>query len=214
MTPRAAHSSENQTLETESGTTESSVDGIDGGADAARASLESQLEASSHGDEQAFAHLYDNVAPRIHGMVLRVLRDVHQSEEVTQEVFLEIWRTSSRFDQNRGSALAWVMTMAHRKAVDRVRSSEAWRRRDAADAERSRRTLTDETASAAQASLNAQGLRAALRSLSACQRQAIELAYFGGYTHSEVSELLQVPLGTAKTRIRDGLIRLRDTLSA
>lgn len=214
MTPRAAHPSENETLEAGRGTTRPPANDMDGEANDPPESLEAQLEASSRGDERAFGHFYDTVAPRIHGMVIGVLRDVHQSEEVTQEVFLEIWRTSSRFDHNRGSALAWAMTMAHRKAVDRVRSSEAWRRRDAADAERNRPALTDETASAAQASLNARGLRTALRSLSACQRQAIELAYFGGYTHSEVSELLQVPLGTAKTRIRDGLIRLRDTLSA
>src|ERR1700710_2437807 len=91
------------------------------------AALEAQPLASSRGDAAAFADLYDSVSPRVHGLVLRILGDVHQSEEVTQEVLLEIWRTSSRFDPGRGSAAAWVMTMAHHKAVDRVRSSEAWR---------------------------------------------------------------------------------------
>lgn len=176
-------------------------------------SLEAQLVASSHGDALAFADLYDSVASRIYGLVLRILRDVHQAEEVTQEVFLELWQTCNRFDPNRGSARAWVITMAHRRAVDRVRSTAAWRRRDAADAERSRKPPFDQTAATAHASFEAQTVRAALATLSPCQRQAIELAYFGGHTYSEVSKLLQIPPGTAKTRIRDGLIRLRDTLS-
>lgn len=174
--------------------------------------LQAQLVASGRGDESAFADLHDNVAPRIYGLVLRILRDVHQSEEVTQEVFLQLWQTSNRFDPARGSALSWVMTVAHRRAVDRVRSTEAWRRRDTADAERSLRTPFDQTAEAAHASLEAQTVRTALATLSPNQRQALELAYFGGHTHREVSRLLQIPLGTAKTRIRDGLIQLRDSL--
>lgn len=175
--------------------------------------LEAQLLASGRGDASAFADLYDKVAPRIHGLVLRILRDVHQSEEVTQEVFLELWKTAERFDPNLGSALSWAMTMAHRRAVDRVRSTEAWRRRDTVDAERSRSTPFDQTAAAAHACLEAQTVRAALATLSPTQRQALELAYFGGHTYSEVSELLQIPLGTVKSRIRDGLTRLRDILS-
>jgi len=168
--------------------------------------------ASGRGDEQAFAGLYESVAPSLYGMVLRILRDPHQSEEVTQDVFLELWVTSNRFDPKRGSARSWVMRMGHRRAVDRIRSCEAGRRRDAAHDDRSHRTPFDQTAATVQASLDAQTLRAALTTLTPCQRQALELAYFGGYTHTEVSRLLQVPLGTAKTRIRDGLIRLRDVL--
>ena len=105
------------------------------------------------------------------------------------------------------------MTLAHRRAVDRVRSAEAARRRDAGDAERSLSTPFDETAETAHASLEAARVRKALANLSPTQRQALELAYFGGHTHHEVSELLHIPLGTAKTRIRDGLIRLRDNLA-
>ena len=178
-----------------------------------RETLESQLLAASRGDEAAFAALYDSVAPRVYGLVLRIVRDVHQSAEVTQEVFLQVWETSNRFDPPRGSALSWVMTMAHRRAVDRVRSSEAQRRRDLSDAVRSVRRPCDETAEAAHASLDAIRVRGALATLTPTQRQALELAYFGGHTHLEVSRLLQIPLGTAKTRIRDGLIRLRDTLA-
>jgi len=176
------------------------------------ANLAGQLVASSRGDESAFAELYDLVAPRVYGLVLRVLNDPHLSQEVTQEIFLQLWETSGRFDPDRGSARSWILTMAHRRAVDCVRSSEARRRRDHMDAERSRMAPFDQTAEEAHASLDAQTLRAALATLSHTQQQALELAYFGGHTHTEVSRLLQLPLGTAKTRIRDGLIQLRDIM--
>ncbi len=176
-------------------------------------SLESQLVAAGRGDMQAFAALYDAVAPRAYGLVLRILRDAHQSEEVTQEVFLQIWQTSARFDPRRGSALAWMMTVAHRRAVDRVRSAEAVRRRDSTYVERNAETSYDETAATVHASLEAATVREALATLTTVQREAIELSYFGGHTHREVSELTRVPVGTAKTRIRDGLLRLRDVLA-
>ena len=175
--------------------------------------LRSQLQAASRGDESAFADLYDSAAPRVYGLVLRILRDAHQSEEVTQEVFLHVWETSNLFDPARGSALSWIMTMAHRRAVDRVRAAEAQRRRDLSDAARSLRTPFDQTAEAAHSSFEATRVRDALATLSPLQRETLELAYFGGHTHLEVAQLLQIPLGTAKTRIRDGLIRLRDTLA-
>lgn len=174
--------------------------------------LQAQLASSLCGDASAFAELYESMAPRIYGLAYRILRDVQQSEELTQEVFLELWRTSSRYDPDRGSARSWIMTMTHRRAVDRVRSTAGWRRRDAVDTPDSRRDPSDETVATAHASLEAQTLRAALAALSPVQRDALELAYFGGHTHDEVSRLLSIPLGTAKTRIRDGLIRLRDLL--
>lgn len=175
--------------------------------------LEAHLVGASRGNTEAFGRLYEMVAPRIYGLTLRILRDEHLSEEVTQEVLLEVWQTSSRFDPLRGSALSWLMTLAHHRAVDRVRSTDAERRRDATDAELSRVAPLDETATTAHASLEARAVRVALAGLPPGQRRALELAYLGGYTHSEVSRLLEVPLGTAKTRIRDGLIRLRDLLS-
>lgn len=176
--------------------------------------LSELLVASGRGDDEAYAELYDDLAPRIFGLVLRILGDVHQSEEVTQEVFLHVWQNSYRFDPARGSAYAWVITMAHRRAVDRVRASEAWRRRDKVDPALDRQSQADVTAEAVHSSLDAQRVRAGLATLSLIQRRALELAYFGGYTHPEVARLLQIPLGTAKARIRDGLIQLRDVLTS
>jgi RNA polymerase sigma-70 factor (ECF subfamily) len=170
------------------------------------------LKACGKGDQGAFTQLYDAVASRVLGLAVRVVRDPAQAEEVAQESFLDIWRTSSRFDPDRGSALGWMLTIVHRKAVDRVRSAEASTRRDASYHQHNQPIPHDATAEAAQASLEARRVRDALSSLTPIQREALELAYFGGYTHTEVASMLDLPLGTAKTRIRDGLIRLRDTM--
>ncbi|HEV7147723.1 MAG TPA: ECF RNA polymerase sigma factor SigK [Pedococcus sp.] len=178
----------------------------------AQTDLVKLLQCSARGDEAAFAQLYDAVAARVHGLVLRVVRDQAQSEEVTQEVFLDIWRTSSRFDPALGSPIGWILTIAHRKAVDRVRSAQASTNRDEAYGSRNQDRDFDITSETVERRLDAQRVRHALGSLTETQRGAVELAYFGGYTHTEVAGLLGVPLGTAKTRIRDGLIRLRDTL--
>lgn len=164
------------------------------------------------GDEYAFADLYDQVAPRIYGLVKRIIRDPAQSEEVTQEAFLEIWRQAARFDLERGTALAWMMTIAHRRAVDRVRSAEATSTRDVEYGHRHQAVEYDSTSEVVQSRLDAQRVRKAMGSLTETQRQAIELAYFRGCTHTEVATMLGVPLGTAKSRVRDGLIRLRDTI--
>jgi RNA polymerase sigma-70 factor (ECF subfamily) len=174
--------------------------------------LAALLRASARGDQAAFATLYDASAARVHGLVLRVVRDPAQAEEVTQEAYLEIWRTANRFDPAKGSALSWLLTLAHRKAVDRVRSAEAATRRDTAYQSATQPIAHDTTSEAVTDALEARRVRAALTSLTRAQRQAIELAYFGGYTHTEVATMLDLPLGTAKTRIRDGLIRLRDDL--
>jgi RNA polymerase sigma-70 factor (ECF subfamily) len=170
------------------------------------------LRRSAAGDEGAFAELYDATAPRVFGLVRRVVRDPAQSEEVTQEVFLDVWRSSGRFDPARGSALSWILTIAHRKAVDRVRSAEAARGRDERYGATSGEVAHDSTAEEATMRLDAERVRRALSKLTDAQRKALELAYLSGHTHTEVAALLHLPLGTAKTRIRDGLIRLRDTL--
>ncbi|WP_260439611.1 ECF RNA polymerase sigma factor SigK [Humibacillus xanthopallidus] len=178
----------------------------------ARIDLERLLRRSAAGDEDAFAELYDAVSSRLYGLVRRVLRDPAQSEEVAQEVFLDIWRQSARFDPARGSALSWMLTIAHRRAVDRVRSAEASRQRDDTYGTSNQDVDHDSTSEAVVERLDAERVHRALATLTEAQRQALELAYLSGYTHTEVATMLDLPLGTAKTRIRDGLIRLRDTL--
>lgn len=170
------------------------------------------LRQCGRGDEQAFAALYDATAPRLHGLVRRVLRDPAQAEEVTQEVYVEIWRQAARFDPERGSALSWMMTIAHRRAVDRVRTASADAARDLAYGRRTQTIDHDSTSEIVQTRLDAHRVRDALHTLTDAQREAIDLAYFKGCTHTEVAVMLDLPLGTAKSRIRDGLIRLRDAL--
>lgn len=178
-----------------------------------RLTPEALLMASARGDERAFAELYAAFAPWVHGLACRILRDAHLAEEVTQEVFRQVWQSSGAFDPARGSALAWVMTVAHRRAVDRVRSEGAGRRRDAAHADDESRLMSyDETSTVTLAPIEAESVRAALADLTAAQRRALELAYFEGYTHLEISNLMECPAGTAKGRIHDGLARLRASL--
>ncbi len=170
------------------------------------------LRRCGRGDEQAFARLYDAMAARVFGLAKRVVRDPAQAEEVTQEAFLDIWRSSGRFDESQGHAVSWMLTVVHRKAVDRVRSAEASTRRDTTYHHETHAIEHDSTAEAATASLEAHRVRQAMAGLTQAQREALDLAYFKGYTHTEVATMLDLPLGTAKTRIRDGLIRLRDHL--
>jgi RNA polymerase sigma-70 factor (ECF subfamily) len=170
------------------------------------------LKLCGRGDEAAFAQLYDATSARAFGFAVRVVRDPAQAEEVCQEAFLEIWRTSARYDSSRGSAVSWIFTLVHRKAVDRVRSAEASTRRDTTYHHKNQPVEHDTTAEAVQASFEARRVRGALDALTGVQREALELAYFGGYTHTEVATMLDLPVGTAKTRIRDGLIRLRDAM--
>ena len=175
-------------------------------------SLQDLLAASSRGDEQSFARLYDLTSPRVYGMVLRVIRDPAQAAEVTQDVYLEVWRQSARFDAERGAVLPWLLMISHRRAVDRVRSAQSAVTRDNRYAELNTERPYDQVSEQVQADLDAQRVRKVLNDLTEAQREAVSLAYFGGYTHSEVAELLHIPLGTVKTRIRDGLIRMRDAL--
>lgn len=175
-------------------------------------SLAPLLARSALGDEAAFEEIYDATSARVFGLVLRLVRNHALAEEVTQEVYLQLWRTASRYDESRGSALSWLMTMTHRRAVDRIRYTEAYGRRDSTYHQDNAMIEYDETFDTANASLTATTVRSALASLSANQRHVLELAYFGGHTHTEVAEIVGIPLGTAKTRIRDGLIRLRTVL--
>ncbi|MGW3287986.1 sigma-70 family RNA polymerase sigma factor [Streptomyces sp. NPDC001002] len=164
------------------------------------------------GDERAFASVYDTVASPVLGVVRAVLRDQAQSEEVTQEVLVEVWRTAPRYRQDRGTAINWILTLAHRRAVDRVRSVEAAAARDHKAALLDRTPEYDEVTEQVEARLEREQVRRCLRTLTEIQRQSVTLAYYRGLTYRQVAEALAVPLGTVKTRLRDGLIRLRDCL--
>jgi RNA polymerase sigma-70 factor (ECF subfamily) len=166
----------------------------------------------ARGDETAFAALYDLVAPTVHGIILGVVRNPALAEEVTQEVLVEAWQTATRFDPTRGTARSWLVTMARRRAVDRVRSVQASMQRDAAVGARDVERDVDVVAEAVEVRLEQQQVRRCLEGLTQVQREAVSLAFYAGHTHREVAQLLDVPLGTIKTRLRDGLIRLRDCL--
>ena len=172
------------------------------------------LRAVAGGDEKAFARLYDLVAPRVYGLIRRVLRDPAQSEEVAQEVLVEVWRTAARFDPARGSATAWICTIAHRRAVDRVRSEQAAADRLSYVGRAQVDIPYDAVADEVSGRLERQQVRRCLHDLTELQRQAVTLAYYQGHTYPQVAELLGAPLPTVKTRMRDGLIRLRDCLGS
>lgn len=170
------------------------------------------LRAVAQGDEPAFGRLYDLVAARVYGLIRRVLRDPAQAEEVTQEVMVEVWRTASRFDGTRGAATSWIFTIAHRRAVDRVRAEQASADRARKVGAASVDTPYDEVVDEVAGRLERQQVRRCLDDLTELQRQAVTLAYYRGHSYREVADLLGTPLPTVKSRMRDGLIRLRDCL--
>ena len=184
------------------------------GEGAASPSPEALLRRVARGDEAAFEQLYGLIAGQVFGLVERVVRDQAQSEEVAQEVLVEVWRSASRFDAARGSARAWILTIAHRRAVDRVRSAVARNAREgrAAVIERAADIIADTVADTVATRLEHEQVRRCLDGLTDLQREAVSLAYYNGYTYREVADLLDAPESTVKTRIRDGLIRLRDCL--
>jgi len=183
--------------------------GLGGGGEPER--LESLLNRVARGDEEAFSKLYDRIAAAVFGMARRVVRDPARAEEVAQEVFLQVWQGANRFDAERGSAKTWILTLAHRRAVDAVR-------RDQASTDREQRfdwsggPDYDSVQEEVGTRLEHEQVRRCLQTLTDLQREAITLAYFGGYTYFEVSSLLEANTATVKTRMRDGLIRLRDCL--
>jgi RNA polymerase sigma-70 factor (ECF subfamily) len=187
------------------------IDGIDVPEDGATPvdHVADLLERVAGGDETAFARLYDMLAPRVFGLILRVLVNRAQSEEVLQEVFLEVWQSAARFAPNRGQGRSWVLTIAHRKAVDRVRSSQASADRDVRAGLRDLAVPFDGVAEQVELSIEGARVAAALSALPDAQREALTLAYYGGYSQSEIAVLVGAPLGTIKTRMRDGLTRLR-----
>jgi RNA polymerase sigma-70 factor, ECF subfamily len=170
------------------------------------------LRRVARGDERAFTVLYEALAPRVFGLARRVLRDPAQAEEVAQEALVEVWRTAARFDPAKGSATAWVLTITHRRAVDRVRSAQAGADRERRVVAASGETPYDDVVEEVTANLEQQQVRRCLKGLTDLQREAITLAYYDGFTYREVAQKLDTALPTIKTRMRDGLIRLRDCL--
>lgn len=177
------------------------------------AQLDFVLMAVAGGDRESFSHLYDLVIPAVFGLIRRLVRDPSQSEEVTQEVMLEVWRTAPRYDPAQGSAIGWILTIARRRAIDRVRSEQASRDRVERVAPGQIEREHDHVAEEAVRSSDRSAVSHALATLGTLQREAIELAFYGGLTQSEIAGRLGVPLGTIKTRIRDGMLRLQETLS-
>ena len=170
------------------------------------------LEAAGHGDGDAFGLVFAELTGPIQRLVRTMVPDPAQAEEVTQEVLFEMWRTAVRYDSSRGSAAAWALTIARRRAIDRVRSMTARSARE-------RRNVPavvswDEVSEAVEETLDYEQLRDCLGSLSTSQLQAVVLAFYGGYAHAEIAALLGVPLGTVKARIRGGLSRLRLCMQA
>jgi len=182
------------------------------GASRAGVSDEALLHLVRDGDAEAFGRLYDRLAAAVFGTVRRVLHNPAQSEEVTQEVFLELWRTAARFDPELGTVRTWALTMAHRRAVDRVRSVQAAAHRDEVVARRNWERPLDDVHDTVARHLDAERLRRCLDALTPVQRESVTLAYYGGLTYTQVADRLATPVGTVKTRMRDGLIRLRDCL--
>lgn len=173
--------------------------------------LAAVLRSAGLGDRDAFAVFYDQMAGMVHGVVLKTVRSPAIAEEVTQDVFLELWRLSPRYDESKGSPRGWAAAIAHRRAVDRVRSEESARARDDQDVRRAPESHA-EVEDVVGTRFEQTRVAKALTALTDTQREAVTLAYYGGHTYREVAVLLRVPEGTVKTRIRDGMIKLRDLL--
>ena len=189
------------------------IDGMDVPEDGtAQDDAAALLVRIASGDQDAFATLYDMLSSRVFGLILRVLVNRSQSEEVLQEVFLEIWQSASRFAPNRGQGRTWVMTIAHRRAVDRVRASQSSADRDVRAGLRDIGVAHDTVSEQVELGIEGEKVVAALSGLPEAQRETIVLAYYGGYSQSEISALVGAPLGTVKTRMRDGLTRLRTAM--
>jgi RNA polymerase sigma-70 factor (ECF subfamily) len=168
------------------------------------------LRGVAQGDRAAFAQLYDQFAGILYATALKILQDAREAEDVLQDVFLQIWDKAKNYDPNLGKPLTWTLTLTRHKAIDRLRSAQRRYKlaEEAAPELAQNQAQSSEAFNADQNSI----IRAAVKSLPSDQRQAIELAYFGGLTQDEISKHLQQPLGTIKARIRRGLMKLRDSL--
>ena len=177
----------------------------------AHLSDEALVALVARGDEAALAELYDRVGRVAYGLAFRVLRDDRLAEDAVQEAFLGVWRTAASFSADRAKASTWILTLVHRRAVDLVRREER-RRADPLDEATSDLATSESAEDAAWLGFERERVQAGLRQLPHAQREAIELAYYGGFSQSELAERLGVPLGTIKSRMFAGLTRLRELL--
>ncbi|MGL4305293.1 MAG: ECF RNA polymerase sigma factor SigK [Mycobacteriaceae bacterium] len=174
--------------------------------------LAALLEATAVGDQSAFALLYDRTSSRVYGMALRVLRDVNLAEDTTQEVFLQVWRSASNYNALQGAPLAWLMTIAHRRAVDRVRSEQSGSDRESVYGAVMQDSVHDIVLESVTQRLESEAVTTCLKTLTEAQWESVQLAYYRGLTYREVAENLDVALPTIKSRIRDGLTKLKTCL--
>lgn len=189
------------------------IDGVDVPEDSpARDHVGELLLRVAAGDRAAFGQLYDMLAPRAFGLILRVLVNRALSEEVLQDVFLEVWQSASGFAPNKGQGRSWVLTIAHRRAVDRVRSTRASTERDEKAGLRELNSGQDSVDDQVALRIESRRVARAMDALPDAQREALLLSYVGGYSQSEIAALVGSPLGTIKTRMRDGLSRLRQEM--
>ncbi|YCI96932.1 ECF RNA polymerase sigma factor SigK [Arthrobacter sp. R3-55] len=170
------------------------------------------LELVAAGNQQAFAEFYQLTSRRVFGMAKRVLIDPDLSEDATQEVFIQVWQGAAKFDRSAGTPLAWLMTIAHRRAIDRVRAVQAATDREARYGAASQDPDRDLVAEEADTNLEAEAVSRCLGTLTDTQRESVRLAYYGGLTYREVAEHLGAAVPTIKSRIRDGLLRLKTCL--
>ena len=174
------------------------------------ADIDALISKVARGDARAFEALYDELSAAVFGLARRVVRDPARAEDVTQEVFLEVWRKAARYDRALGTPRTWVLTIAHRRAVDAVRRSESQKRQDNHGVPDE--VVHDQPGEAVIRAEEHRAVRGCLETLTELQLESVRLAYFNGYTYNEVATMLDKPLPTIKTRMRDGLIRLRDCL--
>lgn len=177
----------------------------------AHLSDEALVALVARGDEDALAELYDRVGRVAYGLALRVLRDERHAEDAVQEAFLQVWRSAATFRAERAKASTWILTLVHRRAVDLVRREER-RQADPLTDDSAAGVGREETDEAAWLRFERERVQAALKQLPDVQREALELAYYGGFSQSELAERLGVPLGTIKSRMFAGLARLRELL--
>ncbi|AXT84982.1 RNA polymerase subunit sigma [Aeromicrobium sp. A1-2] len=181
------------------------------GAPETPADLSDLLVRVARGDESAFASLYDALGASVYGLARRVVRDPSRAEEISQEVFIQVWQSAVKFDPARGSAKSWILTLAHRRAVDAVRHDQAATNREN-KYDWSNGPDYDEVEETVTISLEHEQVRRCMDGLTELQREAVTLAFYQGYTYAEVADTLKANPATIKTRMRDGIVRLRDCM--